>query len=351
MDRKILQDLEGKRRIEEEGAKERMMKVKKQRRDVRSKAGDKCCLSELRILLLGNRFAGKSSAGNIILGGKKFDLNGTSQCVKRQVDIAGRLITVVKGPEWWPDTPVEEFSEILKREILLSVSLCPPAPHAVILVIRADTVFEEKNRKNIQERSELLTDSVWSHTIVLFTHGDCLGDTPIEQHIESEGKELQWLVEKCGNRYHVLNNENRSDDTQVTELLEKIEEMVAANSGQLFQFPCSVQKGQITLGKGYPGMYEHQNMKREQGSDDRFLESSHFGSTYSITSSNSSGYGSLFSIPGSVLQRPNSMILSPLMSDEEWSDMQSPGLSANTSSTSQLTDISSFYGSSHSVAS
>ncbi|KAI4888853.1 hypothetical protein NFI96_028239 [Prochilodus magdalenae] len=64
---------------------------------------------------------------------------------------------------------------------------------------------------------------------------DCLGDTPIEQHIESEGKDLKWLVEKCGNRYHVLNNKNRSDDTQVTELLEKIEEMVAANRGRHFQ--------------------------------------------------------------------------------------------------------------------
>ena len=101
--------------------------------------------------------------------------------------------------------------------------------------ISLNFMFKELVRKGLEGHLELPTNAVWSHIVVLFTCGDCLGDTPIEQHIESEGKELQWLVEKCGNRYHVLNNENRSDDTQVTELLEKIEEMVAANSGRHFE--------------------------------------------------------------------------------------------------------------------
>ncbi|XP_030255680.1 GTPase IMAP family member 9-like [Sparus aurata] len=75
----------------------------------------------------------------------------------------------------------------------------------------------------------LLGQRVWRHVIVLFTFGDTLGDKTIEQHIESEGKPLRWLIEKCGNRYHVLNNMS-TDDYQVIELLEKMEEMVAGNS-------------------------------------------------------------------------------------------------------------------------
>ncbi|KAJ8361905.1 hypothetical protein AAFF_G00412450, partial [Aldrovandia affinis] len=94
--------------------------------------------------------------------------------------------------------------------------------------------FTESDSRSVEEHLELLSERVWRHTIVLFTWGDWLGDTTIEQHIETEGKALQWLVEKCGNRYHVLNNENRGDGTQVTELLEKIEETVARNKSVHF---------------------------------------------------------------------------------------------------------------------
>src|SRR4029434_1317686 len=96
----------------------------------------------MRIVLLGSRWDGKSSSGNTILGREEFDTSGeTAECVKREGETAGRRITVVEASGWFRNSSVVQTPERDKEEIVLSVSLCPPGPHAVLLVIRAFQSF------------------------------------------------------------------------------------------------------------------------------------------------------------------------------------------------------------------
>lgn len=62
--------------------------------------------------------------------------------------------------------------------------------------------------------------------------GDCFRKVTPEEHIESWSAP-RWLVEKCGNRYHVMENENPVNSQQVAEQLEKIEMVVGYESGLL----------------------------------------------------------------------------------------------------------------------
>ncbi|KAK9952070.1 hypothetical protein ABG768_017929 [Culter alburnus] len=249
IDRKILQEMKERRRAEEERAEERMKRMKKQRDNIRSQMSDAQHLSELRIVLMGYRRSGKSSSGNSILGSEEFNSKTSAQCVRRHGEVADRHINVIEAPGWWRNKPVGFSTELLKQEILLSMSLCPPGPHTVLLIIRVDSGVKDYVRKAVQDHLDLLSERVWSHTIVLFTHEDYLLDTSIEQHIESEGQDLQWLLDKCGNRYHVLNNHNRSDDTQIKELLEKIEETVAQNNGCHFVADIEMLQRKIDRGR------------------------------------------------------------------------------------------------------
>ncbi|KAF4107779.1 hypothetical protein G5714_012143 [Onychostoma macrolepis] len=152
-------------------------------------------LEEIRVVLLGWVLAGKSLAGNTILNRDEFAIGGrTREGMRGFGDVDGRKISVLDTPGWWK-------------------------------YIISGRTKENHSAKYVHPgRRRLETHNSFVHV------GDRFKDISIEQHIESEGEALQWLIEKCRNRYHVFDNTYKKNRDQVSELLQKIDEMVAENS-------------------------------------------------------------------------------------------------------------------------
>ncbi|XP_077086386.1 GTPase IMAP family member 8-like [Siphateles boraxobius] len=188
-------------------------------------------LSEVRIVLLGGEGVGKSKSGNVIVQGPFFDITlnegfklqtRTRQCMMKQRKVKGRQVSVVDTPGW--STSNLENA----KEILSSVTVSSPGPHAFLLVLPVSESFTKKAEHTVSELMGLFGNHVWRYTLIIFS-GHWLKDRPVEQYIACEGEALQRLIRKCGNRYHVLD-----DDQHLEKLLKMIEEMVARNRGEYY---------------------------------------------------------------------------------------------------------------------
>ncbi|XP_040042346.2 uncharacterized protein LOC120825065 [Gasterosteus aculeatus] len=204
--------------------------------------------TELRLVLLGRSGAGKSAAGNNILGRKEFEscpdsLTAITQaCEKKKALVNGRQVAVVDTPDWFNS---EQTPEEVRAQISSCVALSSPGPHAFLLCVPLDQPAKTELGSLKALETVFGPDAVQRHTLPLFTYADKLresekvGKDGVEAYIASQRGDLLKIVEKCRDRFHVMEQGGDGGKRRnVEELLEKVEQMVKEAGGGCYSHPA-----------------------------------------------------------------------------------------------------------------
>lgn len=142
----------------------------------------------------------------------------------------GRSVSVI-------DTPGFFHTHLSPQEVLAEVGQCltlyPPGPHIFLVTLQLGR-FTQEERDTLEWIRVRFGPEVSRFTMVLFTWGDRLRDRGVEDFLQ-ESPELLEFVSGCQGGYHIFEN-SRQDEAancsqQVTQLLNKADQLVAINGG------------------------------------------------------------------------------------------------------------------------
>ncbi|XP_033979528.1 GTPase IMAP family member 8-like isoform X2 [Trematomus bernacchii] len=177
-------------------------------------------VSELRVVLLGNSWAERSSVGNFILGDTVFNTEEEpDRCLRVSSQLKGKEIVLINTPDLL-HPKITQWR--LSQDVKDCVSLSDPGPHVFLLVLQPEH-FTEKHKLTLCRVLQLFGDQSFNHSLVLIsppTEGSSGFIEKVMQH-----PPLQDLIRMCRYRYLRQNLDH-------SELLTRLGQTAKENNGE-----------------------------------------------------------------------------------------------------------------------